>query len=226
VSNLSLNNLSHHAYCLLGGDSLAEDLVLVLERDHGIVKSRNQDFFHLRYENFTIDDARTLKLNHEMRPVVDGSKKIFIIVADNINTEAQNALLKLLEEPASYAHFFIIIPGAHLLLPTVKSRLYFVESLSTDSGLVAQNSEAKKFLKLDKVKRLEYIKKLVEDITKEKKNKRDVIIFLHSLQDEIKAEKGVRSGVEALGAIDIALKYIDDRSPSVKMLLEYVALGV
>lgn len=229
MSNFSLNNLSHHAYCLIGSDKEGDQLVAVLEKDHGIIRSRNQDFFYSRYESFTIDDARALKLAHEMKPVINNGKKIFIIVADSINTEAQNALLKLLEEPASFAHFFLIIPAIHLLLPTVQSRLFFIENKRNlvDNSTEKENlEEVKKFLKINLAKRLEYVKKLVEEITKEKKNKRDIINFLYFLQKQIRSEKGVKDSAKTLEAIDTALKYANDRSPSLKMLLDYVALNV
>jgi DNA polymerase III delta prime subunit len=223
MSNFSLNNLAHHAYCLVGDDAVRDELFLILENDHGILRTGNQDFYERKYETFTIDHARELKLAHEMRPVVNDGKKIFVIAVDGITVEAQNALLKLLEEPAEYAHFFLIVPAMHLLLPTVQSRLSFVDM--NDVG-VASNSEAKKFLSLDTAKKLEFVKKFVDDISKEKRTKRDAIDFLSAVQEQIRNEKGVKSGAGALEATELALKYINDRSPSLKMLLEYVALNV
>jgi DNA polymerase III delta prime subunit len=223
MSNFSLNSLAHHAYCLVGDDAVRDELLLILENDHGILRTGNQDFYERKYETFTIDHARELKLAHEMRPVVNDGKKIFVIAVDGITVEAQNALLKLLEEPAEYAHFFLIVPAMHLLLPTVQSRLSFVDM--NDVG-VASNSEAKKFLSLDTAKKLEFVKKFVDDISKEKRTKRDAIDFLSAVQEQIRNEKGVKSGAGALEATELALKYINDRSPSLKMLLEYVALNV
>jgi len=50
-------------------------------------------------------------------------RRIFLIdPADRMNTEAQNALLKTLEEPASRTVLILIASRPHLLLPTVRSR--------------------------------------------------------------------------------------------------------
>jgi DNA polymerase III delta prime subunit len=223
MSNFSLNNLAHHAYCLVGNDLVRDDLFFILENDHRILRTGNQDFFDRKYETFTIDHARELKLACEMRPVTNDGKKIFVISVDGITREAQNALLKLLEEPAEYNHFFLIVPALHILLPTVQSRLFVVDIINKEEEV---SGEAKKFLSLDTAKRLEFVKKFVDEISKEKKTKRDAIAFLHAVQQYIRKEKGVKLGGKALRAIELALKYAHDRSPSLKMLLEYVALSV
>lgn len=247
MSNFSLNNLSHHAYCIIGDDFIKDQLLFILENNHRILRTGNQDFYERKYETFTIDHARELKHAHEMRPVVNDGKKIFVITVDGMTVEAQNALLKLLEEPAEYAHFFLIVPAVHLLLPTIQSRLYFVDvgkasdlrkssdskegvtkrnNINKDEDLDKSHSEVREFLFLDVAKRLEFVKKLVDDISKEKKTKRDAIAFLHAVQEYVRKDKGVKVGLKPLEAVDLALKYAHDRSPSLKMLLEYVALSV
>jgi len=222
---LSLKSLSHHAYLLIGGDQVRDELVAILNTEHAIQIQGNTDFFSKNYENFTIEDSRELKLAHEMRPVTNEGKKIFIITASSITIEAQNALLKLLEEPASYAHFFLIVPSAHLLLPTVKSRLSSIETFSSEDASIRE--EAKKFVRAMPAKRLEIVKKLLDEITKEKKTKQDAIDFLYGIQAELHANSdkdGIVNKLDALLATELSGKYINDRSPSLKMLLEYVAV--
>lgn len=52
------------------------------------------------------------------------SRTIFIIdEADKMNPQAQNAFLKLLEEPAPNIHFILTAHNPHTLLPTVLSRV-------------------------------------------------------------------------------------------------------
>jgi len=228
-----LDNLSHHAYLLIGSVPLRLDLISTLEQDHNILAQANPDFYDRSYENLTIDDARELKSLHGTRPIGVTGKKIFVITTNAATVEAQNALLKLLEEPAEYAHFFVIVPSPHILLSTVRSRMKEVVSrkVSVVSRKISKQSEvideANTFLKMTPAKRLEVVKKLVEDITKEKKTKQDVINFLDAIQAVVYEEKGVRrSTLRELEVIETARKYIHDRAPSVKMLLEYVALNV
>ncbi len=233
-------NLSHHAYCLIGTTETRDHLISLLEKEHSITTQGNPDFFIRNFETFTIDDSREIKSLHSSRPVLDpdkkdpgAGKKFFVLTMNGVTIEAQNSLLKLLEEPAEYAHFFLIIPSAHLLLPTVKSRMLQVEiedgsETSNKSGI--KNSElvkdAQTFLKASQTKRLEIIKKLTDDISKDKKTKQDAIDFLDAVQEVVYKEKGVAKGKSHLEAIELSRNYLNDRAPSVKMLLEYVALGV
>jgi len=232
-----LKYLSHHAYALIGGDSILEELISILERNHSIPIHGNPDLFDRKYEIFTIDDARELKTIHSMRPVHDSGKKIFIISMNGVTNEAQNAMLKLLEEPADYAHFFLIIPSEHLLLPTVKSRLSIInfagkkgEAERVKGEVKSTGAEfdngAKKFLEASIAKRLEMVKKLVDDITKEKATKQDAITFLNQVERAVYSGVGVMKGKSALEAIEKARNYAGDRAPSLKMLLEFVALNI
>ena len=53
----------------------------------------------------------------------EGRRKVYVIAdADTMNTQAQNALLKLLEEPPESAAFILCAANPGLLLPTVRSR--------------------------------------------------------------------------------------------------------
>jgi DNA polymerase III delta prime subunit len=223
----SIGNLTHHAYAIIGSKTTRSDLVLALETAHKISFRANPDFFDRTYETFTIDDAREVKTFHETRPMNVGAKKIFILSMDGITIEAQNALLKLLEEPAEYAHFFLIIPSAHLLLPTVKSRLHIVEGGHVGHPAVGPRGKAaREFLQGSASKRLDIIKDLMDEISKEKKNKQNAVDFLNDIEYALYEEKGVKKVKESLEAIEHARKYMNDRSPSVKMLLEYVALNI
>lgn len=57
-----------------------------------------------------------------------GSEKIVIIKdAQLLTSEAQNALLKLLEEPPSDTYLFLISPTKESFLPTILSRCFIVE---------------------------------------------------------------------------------------------------
>jgi DNA polymerase III delta prime subunit len=234
-------NLTHHANLLIGNAEMCDQLVSIIEKEYKISAQGNPDFYIRNYETFTIDDAREIKSLHSTRPVGGGGgkndegKKIFVLTMNGATVEAQNAMLKLLEEPAEYAHFFLIIPSAHLLLPTVKSRMSEMDGLSNNAKLTKNSSklaspefieQAEVFLKATQTKRLDIVKKLVDEISKEKKTKQDAIDFVDAIQEVVYKEKGVRNGKSSLEVIETARNYLNDRAPSVKMLLEYVALNV
>lgn len=69
-----------------------------------------------------VDDVRRLKEKATLLPN-DGEKSVFIIAeAQNMNPQAQNALLKIFEEPAAHVCFILTCPSKSALLETVISR--------------------------------------------------------------------------------------------------------
>lgn len=65
----------------------------------------------------------------------DLPKKFYIIPkADSMNTQAQNAILKILEEPPEHVMFLLLCENADNLLSTIRSRapIYRVEALPDD----------------------------------------------------------------------------------------------
>jgi len=72
----------------------------------------------------TIGVEAARKVNNDaLKKPFGNAKKVFIIPdGENLTVEAQNALLKTLEEPPQYVVFIIIIPSASQLLPTITSR--------------------------------------------------------------------------------------------------------
>lgn len=73
-------------------------------------------------ENITIGQSRELIQTVYEKPILS-SKKVYIINdADKMNKEAQNCLLKTLEEPPEYGCFILIAANQDMILNTIKSR--------------------------------------------------------------------------------------------------------
>ena len=69
-----------------------------------------------------VDDIRDLRRDALLNPL-EGNVKVYIIAnAHKMNDNAQNALLRLLEEPPSYARFILTSKNAAALLQTLLSR--------------------------------------------------------------------------------------------------------
>lgn len=69
-----------------------------------------------------VETARAIRAACAVLPG-DGARRVFLIRrAHNMNASAQNALLKLLEEPPSYAFFLLMTENAGAILPTIRSR--------------------------------------------------------------------------------------------------------
>ena len=220
-----LKSANHHAYGLIGGGALHDELWAYLEHKAGLKLQGNPDFVDRTYDTFTIDDARELKTAAGLKAVSATNKKIFVLTIVSATNEAQNALLKLLEEPPAEVSFFLIVPSLAQLLPTVRSRLSLFAPTAPEKGRGEIAKQAAAFLKLSVAARLEAVKKLMEEITKEKKSKQDALDFLDALEAEL-YQRGPAKGATALSATELARRYARDRSPSLKMLLEYVAMTV
>ena len=93
-----------------------------LSFDHG----NHPDILYVRGEkkNIVVDEIREQILETvELKPY-HYQKKIYIIEkADTMNVQAQNALLKTLEEPPAYAMFLLLAEREEGFLPTVLSRV-------------------------------------------------------------------------------------------------------
>lgn len=71
---------------------------------------------------FTVEAVRRMKSDAAIKPN-DLSFKLFILTnGECMNQQAQNAALKILEEPPENTYFFILTESASALLPTVRSR--------------------------------------------------------------------------------------------------------
>lgn len=69
-----------------------------------------------------VDTARTLIKEVYLRPQMS-KKRVFIIKnAEKLNKSAQNALLKIIEEPPEYAVFMLLCENSAMLLNTILSR--------------------------------------------------------------------------------------------------------
>lgn len=69
-----------------------------------------------------INLTRALKYNLSIKPMMANCKICVILQAEKLTPPAQNAMLKLLEEPPKNALLFLSAPAKKQLLPTITSR--------------------------------------------------------------------------------------------------------
>ena len=70
----------------------------------------------------TIDETRKLKGFFQMSAADGGRRAVIVDAADEMNTAAANALLKVLEEPPARTTLFLVTHQPARLLPTIRSR--------------------------------------------------------------------------------------------------------
>jgi hypothetical protein len=207
---LSSDN-NHHAVLLVGEPEQAKLLLWEWFLHTGVVTVGNPDFFYSNEESFGIDEARAMGARALSRAF--GEAKVFVLMSRRMTSEAQNALLKTLEDPPLATRFFIIAREESLLLPTLRSRMMVIrihEYKDIESG------SAKEFLSLSTLKRLEFAKKFVD-------REKDLAVFLDDL---LRTLKEVKAQSSTLKRVLEVRRYASDRSASSRLVVEHLALVI
>lgn len=132
----------------------------------------HSDYFEINKdstESIKIDEIRNMQEKIIERPITS-SKKVYIINnAENMTVEAQNCLLKTLEEPPEFITIILVANNENTILPTIKSRC----------TKVAFTEENAKELSEEDKQRYETLEKIFGNIEKYKSidllNKIDVL---------------------------------------------------
>ncbi len=215
----------HHAYLIEGERQVVVDQLLALLASLGVIAAGNPDFHLYEHDAFLIEHAHTLRREQSMH-AVSGSRKIFIVAFNTMLSEAQNALLKTLEEPTEGTHFFFVTRTEEILFPTVRSRMQIIKKQSSvASPQSSEKNSAEEFLKATIPERL----KMIEQFTKVKADekgeaKEAARVFLESLEHALYVDLSNQKDTAPLENVLTAKRYLSDRSPSVKLLLEHLAL--
>ena len=104
------------------------------------VSGNHPDIIRVTHEkpgSISVDDIRK-QINEDIQiKPYSGKYKIYIMAdADLMTVQAQNALLKTIEEPPSYAVIFLLTENADSLLPTICSRCVMLKLRNIKDQLV------------------------------------------------------------------------------------------
>lgn len=110
--------------------------------------NHSPDFILLSSEtSIGIDEIRHLQKTVSLKPFQDQQKTVLIKEAQALTIEAQNSLLKTLEEPPSDTIIILTAPDTSALLPTVVSRCQIV-ALASKKAAILDNEEEKELSNL------------------------------------------------------------------------------
>lgn len=130
----SINNKKiNHAYMFEGIDGIgkkkfAEELSRILLNSINV--NNSPDYINIQPDGNSIKIAQIRKLQSDIIVKPHKDYKIYIInQAEKMTVEAQNALLKTLEEPPEYAIIVLITNNKQALLDTIKSRCEIIKFL-------------------------------------------------------------------------------------------------
>lgn len=183
----NLQNL-HHAYLIEGDRQENLPLLLGALKNINIKIENNPDFHFLTFDSFKIDDARAIKQRESEKSFVEG-KKIFIISAGGFLSEAQNALLKSLEEPKEDTHFFILVDRVNVMIPTLVSRCLVVKNNNQENKY---SKKAEVFIKMNLKDRIDFIKSFLAEKKEQEEGdnvKNEVLNFLNALEQTLYKNK-------------------------------------
>lgn len=207
---------------LVAGDSSAIPGVLQLLDKEGIDIQNNPDIYIKEYAHFGVDDARDLRERAALL-ARGGNRRVFVVVTPLMTAEAQNALLKTLEEPPGNALFFLIVPAPEALLPTLRSR---TQRLALQGSKPETGMDPKIFLASAPAKRLEMLKPLLEKDDDDRRDVASIITFLSLLERMLESVPRDHMNNDGLTAVYRARKYMLDKGSLLRPLLEQVALLV
>lgn len=207
----------HHANIILG--KKGRDVVnAILENDLNFKILGNPDFLVLEMETFGIDDARELSGWVVGKPLM-GDIKVALLVTNSITHEAQNALLKVLEEPPSGTHIFINLYSIAGLLPTFMSRVFVLNSENDKTVISRKDSD--NFLRSSIKERLATIRSVIK-----KEDKANIKEFLTGLEQSLHAKEKAMDSTEELKSVIKAKVFASARGSSPKMILEWLSTVV
>lgn len=224
--------MQHHAFVI---EAEAEEGIEVaqawVKEQLGIEAKANPDVIVLKYGLLSVEDARRVSELAAGAPFA-GDTKVVIIAASRAYHEAQNALLKLFEEPPEGMYLFLVLPSLGGLLPTLRSRVQVLDAhVGRTTSYIPE--AAGEFMKANKEKRSALIKKLASgsDEEERRKNRETAIAILNGVEAAAYAtiqDDGFTKPIITKLLSDIATLrgHLYDRSAPVRMILEHLSLVI
>lgn len=210
----------HHAYIMFGNLQESRNNLLNIYQDYSDICQ----WIEYSYESLGVDEVR------ELRDFLSQKKMgtFLVINAKKFSTEAQNAFLKILEEPTDNVYIFITLPPHVFVLETILSRVIV---LKLDSTLDQEKIiPVRQFLLDSVVERLNTIEILSKGRDKDETLQAHEI---HSFLDKIEsslyvlfAKKRSIHFLEMFTAIRDARKWAGQTSFPMKNILDYIAMVI
>jgi DNA polymerase III, delta subunit len=221
----------YHAYIVEGAlPDTTEHLVslLTMHSESGVL---NPNLLNLSFDTLKLKDMELVREWHSILGV-GSAHKICIISAQFISRDAENALLKILEEPNTNTHFFILIPDASHMLDTTKSRAHVLVSKTEDYNTTRDSSfDAEKFIDMSYVDRLAFVATVVALHSKEKESTlfrahgmRILVLMEHAYGMRFHSNRNLPRASFVLSELASLRNYMRTSGASVKMLLEHMSL--
>ncbi len=213
----------HHAYLVTGNAGKGAAEVLAMLETRGIKTAGNPDVLVLSFTDFSVDNAREVSSYASLKSM--GDSKYIVVAWSRATNEAQNALLKVIEDAPGNSIFFFSIDAIGHVLPTVRSRAIEVsvtEQGTDDASSGPQGPEAAEFLKAEFEERLKIVEKMAAYISKTQ-DRAPIRAFIKALLTAVH-EKG--ASPQALRDLLDAERYVRSAGSSAKTILGHLAVSL
>jgi DNA polymerase III delta prime subunit len=201
----------HHANIVISNGDCRDFVFKILKQDLNFDTKANPDFQLFESESFGILDARDLAKWVIGKPLL-GETKVIFIITKSITAQAQNALLKILEEPPQGTYIFINLENLGGILPTLLSRVQVLDLLEAGNDL---ENKTHNFFDLKTKEKFSVIRSLSK-----KEDKNEMKELIKSLEAIAYKEK---MSANQMKNILTAKIFASTHGSSPKMLLEWLA---
>ena len=227
INNRKLNDSFSHANLIVGDDGIGKSIIAKYLSNQIIkVRDNAESVDIVKYypssSSFGVDDVRNI-INEVGKKPYEGDKKVLILYkCDKLTTQAQNALLKTIEEPPKGVYLILLSDSLEAILDTIKSRcqIYKLTPLTKEEILIYIKDKYTNLTSEDEKAALAYsagipgkVDRFIDD--KNLKNLRDICIEL--FEDILNREQGI---VLKYGELLKNLK--DDKIELLNILLSYI----
>lgn len=228
LKKIITSNSVSHAYLFSGKDGIGKK-TLATEFAKSVMCDTSTEFEYcgkcevcLTFENendfkiieptknvIKVDEIRNFCSELFLKPTRAAHKFFIIDNADCMNEQAQNALLKVLEEPPLYATIILVVSNKEKLLNTIKSRVVEIQfdSLSDTeienilkSHNIEYTEDAIKYANGSYKKALDFINDDLFDIAKDvaKALESKDFLIVNRKFEEIKTDKKIKPNIESI----------------------------
>lgn len=228
------NNTTSHSYLFVGTQGIGKKMlatefakqILCLEKEKDSTCKSCIEFETHNHPDFMciepdgnrikIEQIRFLQKKIQEKPIIANKKVYLINDADTMTTEAQNCLLKTLEEPPEFATIILIGSQENAFLTTIKSRCmilhfqtiedetikqyletnYGITNLTPNRLAMFQGSIGKAILLKDKQEEYEKIEAMIEGL-----DKKDLIAITQLAEPLYKAKEEIYEILEYINIL-------------------------
>lgn len=213
-------NLDYSVYFIPG--HLEETREFFQKITENFSKTEERLVMYADFSSLGIKEAGILNDFHNQR---SNKRQFFFLYFDSITREAQNSLLKTLEDLKGEKYLFIASPRFENILETIKSRLFLINKKDLNRVKEDIQKDAINFISMSESKRISFIDEM------NKKNKKDTDFdfrnYARNFIDELERELSKKDTKKNVFPIIWQMRdYLSDTGSSPKIILETIALNL